>query len=133
MEIRNVSATAAKPATGKAILTGRVISYLCILFLLFDAIMKIMLEPHSIEGSVALGWPEQSVRGLGTVLLICTILYTVPRTAFTGAILLTGYLGGAIAIMFIAGQPFYFPLILGMLIWAGLALRNEKIRTLILG
>lgn len=116
----------------KAILTtGWVISGLCILFLVIDAVMKIIKDIHSIEGSVQLGWPEQQVQSIGVVLLISTILYVFPRTALIGAILLTGYLGGAIAIMVRAGQPLYFALIFGILLWIGLYLRDERLRTLV--
>jgi len=101
------------------------------LFLLFDAIMKIIRESHSIEGSVKLGWPDSGIVGLGVLLLICTIFYIIPRTAILGAILITGYLGGAISIMFRVGEPFIFPVIFGILVWAGLWLKDEKLRTLI--
>ena len=89
----------------KVLTTGWIISGLCILFLVFDAVMKIIKEIHSIQGSVQLGWPEQQVQSIGIVLLISTLFYAFPRTAFFGAILLTGYLGGALAIMIRAGQP----------------------------
>lgn len=115
--------------------SGRIISGLCILFLLVDAIMKIGKAATSIQASVQLGWPEGAVQGIGIILLICTILYVIPRTAMLGATLLTGYLGGAIAIMVRAdtgGHPFFFPLVFGILLWAGLFMHNEKVYTLIL-
>jgi len=130
METLEMNSLNRKPS--KAILTtGWVISGLCILFLIIDAVMKIIKDIHSIEGSVQLGWPEQQVQSIGIVLLISTILYAFPRTAMIGAILLTGYLGGAIAIMVRAGQPLYFALIFGILLWVGLYLRDERIRTLV--
>lgn len=115
----------------KGLIGGWIISGICILFLVFDAVMKIIKDIHSIEGSVQLGWPEHLVQPIGIVLLICTVLYAFPRTAFIGTILLTGYLGGAIAIMVRAQQPLYFALVFGILLWIGLCLRNEKIRALI--
>lgn len=118
-----------KKATSK-IWTGRVISGMCILFFLFDAIMKIIKEIHAIEGSLKLGLPEHSIQGIGLVLLICTVLYAFPRTAFLGAILLTGYLGGAIAIMVRAEQSLYFALVFGLLVWLGLYLRDERLRVI---
>lgn len=121
----------AKPRTDKAVLTGKIISILCILFLLVDAGGKVIKESHHMEGSVALGWPADQVQAIGIALLISTILYIIPRTAILGAILLTGYLGGAIAIMVRAGQPLYFAAVFGVLVWAGLYLRDEKIRALI--
>jgi len=111
-----------------ALWTGRIVSGLCILFLLFDAIGKIIKESHSVSGSIALGIPEHTIQGIGTTLLICTVLYLIPRTAIIGAILLTGYLGGAMAIMSRAGQPIYFALVFGILVWLGLYLRNETVR-----
>jgi hypothetical protein len=121
----------AKPRTDKAALAGKIISALCILFLLFDAIMKVIKESHSIEGSAALGWPVDQVQSIGIALLVSTILYIIPRTAFLGAILVTGYLGGAIAIMVRAGQPLYFAAVFGVLVWVGLYLRDERLRKLI--
>lgn len=121
----------AKTQSNAALWTGRILSILCILFLLVDALMKVANAAPSVEGSIQLGWPEQSVQGIGIVLLICIILYIIPRTAILGAILLTGYLGGAISIMVRVSQPYYFPLIFGVLVWAGLFLRDEKLRTII--
>lgn len=122
-----------KAESKKTIWTGRVITILCVLFLLFDAIMKIIKERHSIEGSAALGWPVDAIQALGIVLLISTILYVIPRTAFFGALLITGYLGGAIAIMVRIGSPYYFPVIFALLVWCGLALRDARLRAYILG
>lgn len=112
--------------------TGRIISWICILFLLLDAIAKIFKESHSVSGSLALGIPESAVQGIGVLLLICTVFYIIPRTAILGAILLTGYLGGAIAIMLRAGQPLYFAFVFGVLVWTGLVLRDIKARKLLI-
>lgn len=111
--------------------TGRIISYICILFLLFDAIMKVIREKHTIEASAKLGWPIETLQPLGFILLICTILYMIPRTAVMGAILLTAYLGGATATSVYAHQPYYFAVIFGILVWAGLYLRHAKLRSLV--
>jgi hypothetical protein len=129
--METLQATSTTQQSVKAVWTGRIISSLCILFLLFDAIGKIVKESHSIEGSVQLGWPEHLIQPIGIALLICTILYVFPRTAFIGAILLTGYLGGAIAIMVRAGQPLYFALVFGILVWIGLYFRNPKLKALL--
>jgi len=129
--METLQATSTSQQSVKAVWTGRIISSLCILFLLFDAIGKIVKESHSIEGSVQLGWPEHLIQPIGIALLICTILYVFPRTAFIGAILLTGYLGGAIAIMVRAGQPLYFALVFGILVWIGLFFRNPKLKALL--
>ncbi|MDP9079873.1 MAG: DoxX family protein [Bacteroidota bacterium] len=110
---------------------GWIISGLCILFLLFDAIAKIIKEEHSVKGSVQLGWPEHAIQGIGIALLISTILYLIPRTSILGAILLTGYLGGAIAIMIRAEQQLYFASVFGLLVWLGLYLRDAELRKII--
>jgi len=119
----------------KAVLwTSRIISILCILFFLMDAIMKIVKTAPSIEGCVQLGWPVDHVQITGFILLVFTILYAIPKTSILGAILVTGYLGGATAIMIRAnagGHPYFFPIIFGILIWAPLFLQNEKLRILI--
>lgn len=112
-------------------ITGKVISILVILFSLFDAIMKIIQNKYSMEGSVALGWPASQVQFIGFVLLIATILYAIPRTAVLGAILITAYLGGATAIMIRVAQPFWFSVLFGILTWAGLYLQDNSIRNLI--
>ena len=114
-----------------ALWTGRILTWLCIAFLLVDAIMKVVKAAPSMEGSVKLGWPEDSVQGIGIVLLACTILYMIPRTAIFGAILITGYLGGATAIMVRADVAFFFPVFFGVLVWGGIFLRDAKLRALI--
>jgi hypothetical protein len=108
---------------------GVVITVIVGLFMLVDAGMKIVEATVSMEGSTALGWPVEFVQGIGFVLIACTLLYLVPRTSLYGAILMTGYLGGAISIMVRAGVPWWFPLIMGMLAWTGLLLRDAKLRS----
>ena len=109
--------------------TGRVISWLCILFLAFDASMKIILERHTIETSAKLGWTASMLQPLGFILLACTILYAIPRTAILGAVLLTGYLGGATAANVHAGYPWWFSVVFGILVWLGLWLRDDRLRS----
>jgi hypothetical protein len=111
--------------------TGRVISILCIIFMFLDGGFKVIKAKPSMEGSIQLGILPSHVQGIGFILLVCTILYTIPRTAILGAILLTGYLGGAIAIMARIETPYWFPMIMGMMVWAGLFLRDEKLRALV--
>lgn len=111
--------------------TGWVITSLCVLFLIVDGGMKAIKSIPSMEGSVQLGWPENLVQGAGLILLACTALYLIPRTAILGAILLTGYLGGATAIMVRTNTPYLFPIVFGVFVWVGIFLRNEKLRTLI--
>ena len=120
--------------SGAATWTSRILKSLCILFLLLDAIMKIIKEKHSVEGSVQLGWPEQYLAGTGIILLICTILYSIPRTAVAGAVAITAYLGGAVAIMArgdVNGHPYIFPIVFGIVIWIPLLIRDEQLRSLL--
>jgi hypothetical protein len=131
MEALNVQSNAAS-SHGKSYWAGRVISYLCIAFLLFDAITKIMLHPMSVEATEKFGWSVDSVRTIGIVLLVCAVLYIIPRTALFGVMFLTAYFGGAVASMARVGEPFIFPIIFAILIWVSLILRNERLRGLLL-
>jgi hypothetical protein len=113
--------------------TGWIITILVVLFLLVDAVMKVFEATVSMEGSIQLGWPPELVQTIGIILLVSAIIYMIPRTAAIGAILITGYLGGAISIMLRAGVPWFFPLIFGVLVWVGLGLRDTKTRAYFLG
>lgn len=122
------------PTSSAAIWTGRIISAIVVLFLVFDAVMKLIKEPHVLAASADLGYPVSSIVGIGAVLLACTVVYVIPRTACLGAILLTGYLGGAVASNVRVGHPVFqclFPIIFGVLVWTGLFLRDSKLRKLI--
>ena len=108
---------------------GRILSGLPALFLLLDGAMKLVKPRFVVDATVQLGYPESVILGLGIVLLACTALYLIPRTSVLGAILLTGYLGGATASHVRAGDPIFtilFPVIFGVLIWGGLFLREER-------
>jgi hypothetical protein len=114
--------------------TGRIMSALPILFLLMDGAMKLVKPPMVVEATVKLGYRENVILPLGIVLLACTLLYAIPRTAVLGAILLTGYLGGAVATHVRMGEGVFsimFPIIFGVLIWGGLFLRDARVRALI--
>jgi hypothetical protein len=127
---QNQAATASK----LRLWAGRIISTLPALFLLIDGVMKLVKPAVVVEATVKLGYPESTIAGIGIVLVASTILYLIPRTSVLGAILLTGYLGGAIATHVRAGGPLFniiFPLILGAMLWGGLYLRNERLRQLI--
>lgn len=127
--------TTAASVSKKMLWAGRIMSALAVLFLLFDGIMKVMELAPAVEGTVALGYPESVVFGIGIVLLSCTILYAIPRTSLLGAILLTGYLGGAVATHVRIGDPLFshvlFPVYVGMLLWGGLYLRDHQLRALL--
>ena len=128
------------PASGasslrKTVLIGRSLSGLVVLFLIPDGIIKFIKPAPVVEAFVHLGLPLSLANGLGILLLLCTFLYVVPRTAALGAILLTGYLGGAVATHLRAGDPLFshvlFPTYLGVLLWLGLYLRDARLRVLI--
>jgi DoxX-like family len=130
MESGNQTAQISKTA----LWAGRILSGLPALFLLFDGALKLPKPKVVVEGTVQLGYSESVIVPLGILLLACTILYLIPRTAVLGAILLTGYLGGAVATHVRAGQgwfPIVFPIIIGILIWGGLYLRDERLQTLV--
>ena len=113
---------------------GRIMSWLPALFLLIDGVMKLFKPAVVVEATVKLGYPENTIVPIGIVLTVCTILYLIPRTAVLGAILLTGYLGGAVATHVRVGEgsfPISFPIIFGVLLWGGLYLRNNRLRSLI--
>ena len=114
--------------------TGRIVSFLPALFLLVDAIMKFIKPAVVVDTTVQLGYRESVIVPLGVVLLVSTILYLIPRTSVLGAILLTGYLGGAVATHVRVGGgvgPIIFPVVMGVLIWAGLYLRDNRVRVLL--
>jgi hypothetical protein len=113
---------------------GRVISALAVLFLIFDSIIKVLKLGPAVEATTQLGYPESLIIGIGILELICLAIYVIPRTSVLGAILLTGYLGGAIATQVRAGSALFsvvFPIIVGVLIWGGLFLREDRLRALI--
>lgn len=117
-----------------ALWAGRIISALIVLFLIFDGVTKVMKIPQVMEATTQLGYPAQYIMGTGILLLVCTLFYVIPQTAILGAILLTGYLGGATAINLRAGVglfPVFFAAGFGALAWLGLFLRNPKLRELI--
>ena len=121
------------PVSRKRIWAGRILSFLPALFLILDAVMKLFKPAFVVEATVRLGYPERVIFGIGVVLLVCTLIYLIPRTAIFGAILLTGYLGGAVATHVRAEQGWFeilFPVVIGILLWIGLALRDDRVRTL---
>jgi hypothetical protein len=106
----------------KSLWAGRIMSGFVVLFLLFDGLMKLVKPAFVVEATVRLGYPESTIVGIGIVLLACTALYLFPRTAVLGAILLTGYLGGAVATHVRVGEGLFsvlFPVFFGVLIWGG--------------
>ncbi|HEX2832494.1 MAG TPA: DoxX family protein [Thermoanaerobaculia bacterium] len=114
---------------------GRVLSGLAVLFLLFDAIGKLLRPDAVIQGTSDLGWPVSALLTLGVIQVICLLAYLVPRTSVLGAILWTGYLGGAVATHLRLGNPLFshilFPTYLGALLWGGLWFRDRRLRDLL--
>ena len=123
-------------ASGRGRTIGWVLSGLVIAFLLMDATMKLLALPVVLEAQAPLGFAGAGVaRGLGVLLLVCTLLYAAPQTAVLGAILLTGYLGGAVVTHLRVGDPLFshilFGVYLGVSLWLGLYLRDARVRALV--
>lgn len=122
--------------TKRKSIPGKIMSSLLILFMLFDSIMKFIQPDEVIEGTVKLGFHESQILPIGIIGLICTLCYIIPRTSVIGAILLTGYFGGAIVTNFRLDQPLFshvlFPIYLSILMWGGLILRNPSLTSLLL-
>jgi hypothetical protein len=116
------------------LLTGRILSGLVVLFMALDGGAKLVRPEPVVEGTLELGFPEASILPLGIALLVSTALYALPRTAVLGAILLTGYLGGAVAAHVRVANPMFshtlFPVYFGVLLWLGLWLRRPVLRNL---
>jgi len=116
---------------------GRVATVLVIAFLIFDAAGKLLEIPQVLSGTVELGYSTEVVFGLGLTLLACTLAYAIPSTSVLGAILLTGYLGGAVATHVRVGDPTFthvlFPVYVSVLAWGGLWLRSPQLRSLVNG
>jgi hypothetical protein len=123
--------------SNKALWTGRILSGVVVLFLLVDAGFKLIrpLPAPAVEAFGKLGYPVEFAAGLGILLLSCVALYLIPRTSVLGAILLTGYLGGAVASHVRVGDAWFshalFPVYVGLLIWGGIYLRDERLRALV--
>src|SRR6202030_1488973 len=123
------------PVSKGSLWTVRIMSILSILFFLMDAVMKLLKPTFVVDATVKLGYQEGVIQGLGIALLMCTILYAIPGTSFLGAILLTGYLGGAVASNVRVGSPLFsnvlFPVYFAFVLWGGLYLRDKRLRALI--
>lgn len=121
----------ASPVSKNALWTRRIISGIVVLFMLFNCALGLMKPEMVREGFVHLGYPDRVAPGLAILMFLCTVIYAIPQTSILGAILLTGYLGGATASHLRIGEPFYFPVIVGVLVWLGIFLREERLRALI--
>ena len=114
---------------------GRVMAAVAILFLLFDSLVKVMKLAPAVDGTRQLGYPVSLVRTIGVIQLACLAVYLFPRTAVLGAVLLTGYLGGAVATHLRLGNPLFthtlFPIYVAVLVWGAIYLRDDRLRALV--
>jgi len=130
-------ATYAAPDTvsTRRLWTGRVLSGLGALFMLFDGVIHILKITPVVDAFAQLGFPLGTSRALGVIEIICVAIYLLPSTSVLGAILLTGYLGGAIATQVRVGAPLFsttlFPIYVALFLWGGLYFRDERVRSLI--
>jgi DoxX-like family len=119
------------------LLTGRILSTLTVLFLIMDMVFKFIrpIPPQVLQSITQLGLPPGLLTVIGILLLVCTALYVIPATSILGAVLLTGYLGGAISLQLRVGNPLFgyvlFPVYIGILMWAGLCLRESRLLVLL--
>jgi hypothetical protein len=120
-----------RSATAK-LWTARILGSVLVFFLFVDGAGKVLRLAPYVVGTVRVGYPASCLIPLGLVLMACTTLYVVPRTAVLGAILLTGYLGGATATHVRMGEPFFFPIVFGVLLWGCLYVRDARVRALLL-
>ncbi len=126
------SAAQTAPVSKKKLWAGRILSALPVLLLLFSGVLKLMKPAAVVQGFAHFGYPESLLLTLGILELGCTVVYLIPRTSVLGAILMTAYLGGATASNVRVGDPLFFiPVILGVLVWGGLFLRDDRLRALI--
>jgi DoxX-like family len=129
------SASQAVGVSKTSLWAGRIISALVVLFMVFDGVIKVLRLTPAVEGTLSLGYPVSVVFPLGIVVLVCVLLYVIPQSSVLGAILLTAYLGGAVATHVRVGNPLFshvlFPTYVGVLAWLGLFLRDERLRDLI--
>jgi hypothetical protein len=123
------------PVSQKRLWVGRILSGIPVLMLLMDGVMKLFTPAPVVVAMTRLGYPPTLSLAIGIVLLICVITYMIPQTSVLGAILLTGYLGGAVATHLRVGDPLLshvlFPIYVGILLWAGLFLREDRLRALL--
>jgi hypothetical protein len=133
--LANTSADPRSSSSARALWAGRVLSGIAVLFLTFDTFIKFSGAKEAVEGTTQLGWQPHHLPILGAIELVCLVLYLVPRTAPLGALLWTGYLGGAIATHLRIDNPLFthilFPTYVAALLWGGLYLRDARVRAVV--
>jgi hypothetical protein len=123
--------TETAPVSKKMLWAGWIASALPVLALLFSGVLKLAKPAAVLEEFARLGYSESVIPGIGIVEIACAVVYAIPRTAVLGAILVTGYLGGATATHVRVGDPFFGPILFGVLVWVGLYLRDGRLRALV--
>ena len=124
----------ASHSRGKMIWSGRILIVLTALFMLLDGVMKIVKPSQVLEANARLAYPVSALSSIGIALIASTLIYLIPRTSMLGAVLLTGYLGGAVASNVRAGSGWFetiFPVLFAILVWGGLGLRDRRLQTLL--
>lgn len=128
----DLNSSSAPRTSRPMLLAGRVLTGLIALFLVFDSSIKLVKAPQAVQGTMQLGYSENVIVPIGAVLLISLVIYLIPRTSILGAILLTGYLGGATATVVRIHSPWVpFPVLIGILVWLALYLRDVRLREMI--
>ena len=121
-----------RTASKKALWTGRVLTGIAVAFMLFDSITKILKVDAVVKASEQFGYPVSLLSTIGVILLVCLIIYVIPRTSLIGALLITDYLGGAVEANLRVGTPLFsnalFPVYFAVLVWGGLFLREQRVR-----
>lgn len=121
--------------SGSALRIGYALTGFAALFLAFDTVLKLLVLAPAVQATTALGYPAATVFWIGAIELFCLVLYLVPRTSVLGAILLVGYLGGAVATHVRVGNPLlshtFFPVYVALMLWGGLYLREPRLRQLL--
>jgi len=119
----------------KRSIAGYALTAFVALFLTFDTVMKVLQLAPAVQGTIELGYPASTVLTIGLIELVCLVLYLIPRTSVLGALVLTGYLGGAIATHVRVGSPLpthtLFPIYVALMVWGGLYLRESRLRELL--
>jgi DoxX-like family len=125
----------AAPVSRASLWAGRIISWIVLLFLIFDGAAEVWKASPSVKGTMELGYSEALVPVIGSILLVCVLFYAIPQTQVLGAILITGYLGGAVASQVRVGKPLLsnelFPIYFGTLVWLALFLQDGRLRALV--
>jgi hypothetical protein len=125
------SSTPPAAASRTSLWAGRILSALAVLLFAFTATFSLLKPEVAKQGFAHYGYPEGDFLRIILVEITCAIVYAIPRTSILGAILLTGYLGGAVSTHVRAGEPFFLPIIAGVVVWLGLYLRDERLRALV--